>query len=342
MVAVFLCFFLLNMLDVLGEFLFSLSSCDLGLPLSDAIMPLSGQLAVANITHAPTVHELGPYIAGLIESDGWIITPKSERFAGGKLAYPSIGIVFNIKDLPLANYLCDHFGYGSIQVCRSSDQAVEWIINSKQGIVDLVDLINGHMRTPKVLKLEALINWIHFGEVYQGADLIQSGGLDTSPLGSNGWLAGFTDGDGSFQIRCTEGGLNMPRRIDVSYEFTQSRVDKNLFLAYRPIMLLISSFLLAKLGDRMRKDGRCFYLVRTSSQAGVRAAISYFKTFPLLSSKRLDFLAWAEAQGIMQAKLHHSQFGNVGFDRIRAIKGTINDSRTVYTWDHLNNVPYKR
>lgn len=42
------------------------------------------------------------YLAGLIEGDGMIVVPKTERSAKGKTNYPSIQIVFHLKDLPLA------------------------------------------------------------------------------------------------------------------------------------------------------------------------------------------------------------------------------------------------
>ena len=42
------------------------------------------------------------YFTGLIEGDGTIITPKTLRSPKGKLNYPCIQIVFNLKDLPLA------------------------------------------------------------------------------------------------------------------------------------------------------------------------------------------------------------------------------------------------
>ena len=38
------------------------------------------------------------YLAGLIEGDGTIIVPKTERSSKGKLNYPSIQIVFDSRD----------------------------------------------------------------------------------------------------------------------------------------------------------------------------------------------------------------------------------------------------
>jgi len=45
------------------------------------------------------------YLTGLIEGDGTIIVPNTLRSSKGKLNYPSIQIVFHLKDLPLAQMI---------------------------------------------------------------------------------------------------------------------------------------------------------------------------------------------------------------------------------------------
>lgn len=212
--------------------------------------------------------------------------------------------MFNINDLSLAESLCSEVGYGSVQHYRSYSNAVEWVINSREGITDMVNLINGHMRWPKIHKLHSLIEWINAN---YGSNSIATLEIDSSPLSSNGWLAGFNDGDGSFQIRCTE--TRAYRRVETSYELTQSRINPNLFAAYRLMMVLISTFTLAKLGERVRKvigsPDRHLYLVRNTSQLGANVLTNYFNLFPLLSSKYLDFLAWSEPQTIIKDKLRY-------------------------------------
>lgn len=54
------------------------------------------------------------YISGIIEGDGTIHIPKSERSHKGSLNYPSIQIVFHLKDLPLALLIQKELGHGSI------------------------------------------------------------------------------------------------------------------------------------------------------------------------------------------------------------------------------------
>ena len=88
-----------------------------------------------DITQNNRSSQLGYYLAGLIESDGTIIVPKE-----GSSNTPKIDIVFNIKDKPLALHIKQVLDYGSIQ---ENGNAVNLVIRSKMGILDLVSLING-------------------------------------------------------------------------------------------------------------------------------------------------------------------------------------------------------
>uniref|UniRef100_UPI00226CCE55 LAGLIDADG endonuclease n=1 Tax=Cutaneotrichosporon cutaneum TaxID=5554 RepID=UPI00226CCE55 len=133
------------------------------------------------------------YIAGLIEGDGSLITPKI-RDGKGKKRYPSIKIVFAIKDLPLALYIQSTFG-GSVQYPKGN-----YIILSIQSIVNVYNLmqyVNGHFRTPKIDALHKIVNWFN---INTNLDKVRRLGLSTSSILTNGWLRGFIDTEGSFSI----------------------------------------------------------------------------------------------------------------------------------------------
>jgi hypothetical protein len=57
---------------------------------------------------------LSYYLAGLIEGDGTILVPKTERSSKGKLNYPYIQISFDSRDLPLAIIIQKTLGFGSL------------------------------------------------------------------------------------------------------------------------------------------------------------------------------------------------------------------------------------
>lgn len=70
---------------------------------------------------APTLEgQLGPYLAGLIESDGAIVVPNVERGLNGQLDYPTVQISFHGDEYPFAIALKDTLGYGSVNKASSS------------------------------------------------------------------------------------------------------------------------------------------------------------------------------------------------------------------------------
>jgi len=74
------------------------------------------------------------YLTGLIEGDGTIFVPKTDRSIKGKLNYPSIQIVFHLKDLPLALLIQKNLGYGSISR-KKGVNAYILTINNIEGLI---------------------------------------------------------------------------------------------------------------------------------------------------------------------------------------------------------------
>jgi len=100
------------------------------------------------------------YLTGLIEGDGTIIVPKTERSSKGKLNYPSIQIVFHIKDIPLALVIQKILGHGSL-IRNKGTNSYNLSINDQKGILKIVKILNGNMRTPKINSLYKLIDWLN-------------------------------------------------------------------------------------------------------------------------------------------------------------------------------------
>ena len=125
------------------------------------------------------------YLAGLIEGDGTIVVPKTERSAKGKINYPSIQIVFHLKDLPLALMIQKELKNGSLSR-KKGVNAYILTINNYDGLLLVTSLINGNMRTPKIYALYNLIDWLNlkFEDIN-----IPKKYINNSPLYSNAWLS---------------------------------------------------------------------------------------------------------------------------------------------------------
>jgi len=166
--------------------------------------------------------QFGFYLAGLIESDGCIVVPKSFRSPSlgpnghrstgpgkGKISYPSIQVAFNIKDYPLAVIIKQIIGHGSIQNYEARGACILYI-NNAQGIQVVVNFINGKMRTPKIEALHRLITYLNKKYSEQPIPLL---GIDETCLFSNAWLAGFVEGDGYFYVSIPSSSLERGKGV---------------------------------------------------------------------------------------------------------------------------------
>jgi hypothetical protein len=222
------------------------------------------------------------YFTGLIEGDGTIITPKTLRSPKGKLNYPAIKIVFHLKDLPLALLVQKELGVGSLSRKKGVDAYI-LTINSYEGILLVISLINGNMRTPKIHSLNALIDFLNNTK----GTSIEKHPVSIESLDSNPWLSGFIEADASFQVRTTLSG-KYPK-LECKLEISQRREDHkgydNLhFLRY------IAEFLETEVKKIRSDKPKPEYRVRTTNLKGNISAKNYLLQFPLFGTKHLDSL----------------------------------------------------
>ncbi len=102
--------------------------------------------------------------------------------------------------MALALLIQKTLGHGSISKKKGAN-AYLLTFNSRESILLIISLINGKMRTPKIHALYRLIDWLNNQESEDS--FIPKLPLNSEPMGSNPWLSGFLEGDGSFSVRAT-------------------------------------------------------------------------------------------------------------------------------------------
>lgn len=296
---------------------------------------------VKNLSTVNTEHNkygfIGPYLAGLIEADGSIAVhdEKSEV----KRYRPMIIIVFSLVDKPLADRLASITKVGKVYHKLNAGYVL-WQIQKKEDVIKIIGLINGYMRTPKVEALHRTIAWFNKFDNRN----INCLSLDNSPIDSNSWLAGFSDGDANFSITLTDrkkkGNVASKRvqtffRIELRQNYHRGDAGaKSYFL----ILSLIAEYLNVSVYSRTRQKGDklffAFIVVAHSSisHAKVRA---YFDRFPLYSSKYLAYKDWCHVQDLRANAdiLTKEQIRNVEY-----IKSQFNSKRKIYDFSHLENL----
>jgi len=284
---------------------------------------------------------LGPYLAGLIEGDGYI--GVQDPNSNTKVIYrPKIIIVFNINDKPLAEKLSAELKVGKV-INREKAGHVLLQILAKEEVLKIINLINGYMRTPKIEALHRAICWIN----KQDNTTIPCLGLDLSPLDSNSWLTGFTDADGNFSITITDrkkkGNIATKRvqtffRIEVKQNYSRKVTQDQGGNSYFNILTEIAAFFTVNLYTRTRKtDDKVYYafLAVAHSSRSHEIIRKYFDNFPLYSSKYLAYKDWCLVQD-----LHRGNLTKENLDKIKIIKNNFNSKRKVYNFSHLDSLHF--
>lgn len=270
---------------------------------------------------------LGSYLAGLFEGDGHIWIPKSTL---SKKHNPRFCITFHIKDLPLAEYLLRFIGSGFIRL-KYKENACVLTVSPKDGLIKIINLINGNLRTPKIFQVYLLIDWINRNNNLNITPLP----LNSNPLINDAWLAGFSDADGNFDIRVSipDAGSESKRRVACRFRIDQRILDPKSQESYINIMNMIADLFGTKVVINNRA-GRAYLNITATSRASLELIIIYFSRFPLMSSKYLDYKDWAEVVKLILANEHYTA---QGLTIIQKLKRNINNSRAEFNWEHLSN-----
>ena len=311
----------LNILGILRDYTPQLICCK--------ILPL---IKLKNLSLRPKNNKdlsylnFSSYLTGLIEGDGTILVPKTERSSKGKLNYPSIQIVFHLKDFPLALMIQKELKNGSLSR-KKGVNAYILTINNYDGLLLVTSLINGNMRTPKIYALYSLIDWLNLK--FENINIPKKS-IDISSLDSNAWLSGFIEADGHFSVRTST--TSKKPKVECKFELSQRQDDHN---GRNNLNFLenIAHFLLSSVKCVRMIKTKLEYRLRTTSLKGNLVLENYLETFPLFGSKHLDYKDWIKVLDFFKS----GQFKyKDNIEKIILIKSCMNDKRTIFIWDHLN------
>lgn len=269
---------------------------------------------------------LDSYLAGLWEGDGHIWIPKE---SSSKKHNPRFCITFHLKDKPLAEKLLKTIGAGFIRI-KLKENACVLTVSPLMGLLNVINLLNGNLRTPKIYQLHLLIDWININHNLN----IDKLSLCATSLNKDSWLAGFLDADGCFLIRYTklEVTKKIKERISCSCVIEQRLIDPKSNESYFSILNLISKFL----NTNLLITNRNYYRINATSVKSITLLKNYLENYSLRGSKYLDSLDWIETCNLIITKNHYSCFTQEGKVRIEFLKKRMNKGRILINWDHLS------
>ena len=272
---------------------------------------------------------LNSYLAGLFEGDGHIWLPKDNM---KKRHNPRFCITFALNNEPLAKKLLSLIGYGFIRY-KPKDNACVITVSPVKGLKNIIELINGEFRTPKIVQLNRLIDWINKN---QGSD-IKKLSLKKDNLSKDSWLSGFIDADGSFSIQHSKIENNVKKRkISCRLRIEQRMYEPTTNISYFDVLTEIALFLGCNLNTRIQiSTGNKYFHINASSRESLYKILTYFRSFPLYSSKYLDYKDWEKAATIILDNDHYTEQAIIKID---LLKNNMNSKRVYFNWDHLQKL----
>lgn len=241
-------------------------------------------------THLKPINDiqLGHYLAGLIDGDGYFSSKQQ------------LIIVFNLLDIQLTYFIKKQIGFGSVKKVKNKN-AVLLIVSSTQGLVKVINLINGKLRSQS--KLDQINKSILSDKKYAEYSKTIKISLNLGKDLYNHWLAGFSDANASFQIKLVN--RNNKTQVRLNYQIDQKNNN---------LLTLIKEFLGGNIGYRKSQDT---YYYGSTSFGSAKKVINYFDYYHLQSTKHINYLKWRKAYILIQEKKHLT---TLGLEKIRKLK----------------------
>ena len=196
----------------------------------------------------PSHFRFKQWLAGLIDGDG--------SFLLSKKGYASLEITMDIRDERALTAVKNVYG-GSIKL-RSGVSALRYRLHNKEGLLNLINDVNGEIRNPiRLIQLNYICVKYNISLKYPSKFTL-----------NNGWFSGFWDADGSIAIN---GGSNWQLSISASQKTSEMLT---------PLVELFGGYVYIDRGGN-----GCFKWYLTKKEDIINL-IEYFKKYPSRSGKK--------------------------------------------------------
>ena len=251
--------------------------------------------------YKPTNNEqLGHYLAGLIDGDG--------HFS----ATPQLVIVFSSPDAFLAYYLKEKLGHCNVKKVKNKN-AYLLIVSKKEGMLNVINLINGKLRTEN--KVKQANNNVLAHKIYKDCKININ--IKSDNDFNNHWLAGFSDADASFQIKIIKRVNRNKPEVRLNFQIDQKKAE---------LLTLIKNNMGGNIGYRKNNDT---YYYGSTSFGSAKKIINYFDKFNLQSRKHISYLRWRKVYRLILNKEHLTEKGISKITKLKLLLNTHQD--TFYT-----------
>lgn len=202
--------------------------------------------SIHNLSNSVKDLKFKQWLAGLIDGDGCFLLSKK--------GYASLEITMDIRDERALQAVKNVYG-GSIKL-RSGVSALRYRLHNKEGLLNLINDVNGHIRNPiRLIQLNYIC--VKYNIVLNFPEKLTF---------DNGWFSGFFDADGTITINSSNWQLSISAGQKTSEILT-------------PLIELYGGYVYI---DRGGHGSFKWYITKKED---ILNLIKYFKKYPSRSAK---------------------------------------------------------
>lgn len=210
-----------------------------------------------------------------------------------------------------------HFPRPSKRVGKSgkNNDFYRWMVDNPSHILLLAFLFNGNLAQNHRIKQLAL--WVNALNNRFGSETIKLNNIPVSVTLQDGWLSGFTDAEGCFNVSITANSRYILGHV----------IKMRYILDQKDIFILNKIYELFGFGKVTLRSGTDdVYRYTVTGFKVLNDVIAYFKLFPLQTKKALSFEKWLTVHNQVSNKLHLTE---EGLSQVRTLQKQINLNNSI-------------
>ena len=252
------------------------------------------------------------WFIGFAEGDGAIQTYDEGKRVRFVLTQKESNILYKIQ-YKFNIGVVKHFPQGKSLASRprvKNNDFYRWMVDNPSHILLLAFLFNGNLAQNHRIKQLAL--WVNALNNRFGSETIKLNNIPVSVTLQDGWLSGFTDAEGCFNVSIT-----------ANSKYTLDHIIKMRYILDQKDSIILNKiyelFGFGKVTLRSRTDN--VYRYTATGFKTLNDVIRYFKLFPLQTKKAISFEKWLTVHNLVSNKLHLTE---EGLSQVRTLQKQIN------------------
>ena len=218
-------------------------------------------------------------------------------------------ITQTLSDIQVLYYIKKELGFGSIISRDESSPAQRcagegvYYITGKNNFHKLVTIFNGNLSSE--YKREQFKKWLSVYNI-QYKQNIKFKENTMEPGFNNGWLAGFTDAEGSFgaRIKTTKNFKSYPLLSFTLSQKNREILDKIKYIIFPELKTYIDSQEISRQKYVTYDKSWDGWRINISSHKKLKLLLLYFKLYNLKTKKYLTFLNFLKISNLIERKEH--------------------------------------